>query len=479
MQKSAVWFRQDLRVDDNSALLAACKNDTTQVTAIFLATPQQWMAHDMADVRRDYLYAQLGTLRERLTELNIPLVYAEVETFADVPGWLTRTLKELQINALYANREYGWNEKKRDANVARELAHYGIQFTLNDDQAVIAPGLTTGKGSPYTVYTPFKRRWLETFRAAPKLPNGIPAARNNQTMGVHIGADLPQVPENPSWPPGEPAAHTKLKTYCREKIHDYARTRDLPAVDGTSSLSAELCAGVLSTRHCLAAALDANDGNLSDGDPGIDTWISELIWRDFYIHILDSFPEVSRHRAFRKETEFIRWRQSDTDFQAWCEGRTGIPIVDAAMRQLVTTGWMHNRLRMICAMFFSKHLLLDWRRGEQFFMRHLIDGHLASNNGGWQWAASTGTDAAPYFRIFNPVTQSKRFDTDGVFIKRYLPELSPFSAKDIHLPPAEQLIDMQIDYPPPIVDLSHGRTRALEAFKSVPDTKEIGRLQTG
>ena len=186
------------------------------------------------------------------------------------------------------------------------------------------------------------------------------------------------------------------------------RSRDFPAIDGTSSLSAELACGVISPRQCLNAALDANSGMIDAENTGATTWISELAWRDFYIHILDSFPRVSKGRAFKPETEFLQWRNAPEDLAAWCEGRTGIPIVDAAMRQLINTGWMHNRLRMIVAMFLSKHLLIDWRLGEQFFMQHLIDGHLASNNGGWQWAASTGTDAVPYFRIFNPVTQSQR-----------------------------------------------------------------------
>lgn len=275
------------------------------------------------------------------------------------------------------------------------------------------------------------------------------------------------MPETNVWEIGEVVAIKKLNEFCRERIEDYKGQRDIPALDSTSYLSPWLAAGVISPRQCLDAALNANKGRLSGGLEGIDTWISELIWRDFYIHILDSFPKVSKNRPFKLKTENIRWRNIDDDFSAWCDGRTGIPIVDAGMRQLRQKGWMHNRLRMIVAMFLSKQLLIDWRRGERYFMQHLIDGHLASNNGGWQWAASTGTDAVPYFRIFNPVTQSQRFDPDGHFIKRYIPELVAITGKDIHLPTPSVRAALAPNYPAPIVDLKLGRERALSTFAAL------------
>ncbi len=233
-------------------------------------------------------------------------------------------------------------------------------------------------------------------------------------------------------------------------------------------LSPYLTAGVLSVRQCAAAAIEANDGQLDGGHEGIVQWIDELVWREFYKHILVGFPRVSMHRAFKLETERLVWTDNDSQFEAWCHGQTGVPIVDAAMRQLTTTGWMHNRLRMITAMYLSKNLFIDWRRGERFFMQHLIDGDLAANNGGWQWAASTGTDAAPYFRIFNPVSQSKRFDPEGAFIRQFVPELADLDDSEIHDPSClPSLVRSRLDYPEPLVDLSVSRKKAIDAFKAL------------
>ncbi|MCP1314700.1 deoxyribodipyrimidine photo-lyase, partial [Halomonas sp. 707D7] len=220
-----------------------------------------------------------------------------------------------------------------------------------------------------------------------------------------------------------------------------------------------------SYRQCLQAVMSRNGGHLADGAKGLTTWVNELVWREFYQHVAFGFPRVVRHEPFQEHTRALEWRDDDEGFKAWCEGRTGYPLVDAAMRQLVDTGWMHNRLRMVTAMFLSKHLLIDWRRGERFFLEHLIDGDFCSNNGGWQWAASTGTDAAPYFRIFNPTTQSTRFDPDGEFIAHWLPELEALPAKARHAPPRDMLT--KLDYPEPIVDHKAARARALEAFKAL------------
>jgi deoxyribodipyrimidine photo-lyase len=231
---------------------------------------------------------------------------------------------------------------------------------------------------------------------------------------------------------------------------------------------------VISPRQCLHAALSSNQGEFETGNAGSITWINELLWREFYKHVLTGFPRVSRHRAFRPDTEAVKWRNAPKDLEAWQQGRTGFPIVDAAMRQMLETGWMHNRLRMVVAMFFSKNLLLDWRDGERFFMQHLIDGDLAANNGGWQWSSSTGTDSSPYFRIFNPLSQSERFDPQGVFIKHWVPELAARNKKDIHNPVAQGGLFAEADYPAPIVDLKSSRARALAAFKSLPHLQPVG-----
>jgi deoxyribodipyrimidine photo-lyase len=460
-----VWFRQDLRLIDNTALARACEDPNARVLALFVATPQQWQLHDMAPIRQRFILRNVDHLARSLQAINIPLLYLEIEDYIGVPELIQRLVEQHGIDAIYANREYGWNEKQRDKALSERLAPLNCEFHQFHDQSMLPPGLATQTGKPYTVYTPFKKRWLETWRAS--RPHTLPAPTIRKQTANATGDAIPVPAEEPvdkHWPAGEGAAWRRLESFCDERIEDYKRDRDMPRLNGTSAISPWLAAGVLSARSCLEVASNANRGRLSGGQEGIDCWISELIWRDFYIHILDSFPVVSKNRAFKRETETIAWRDSKDDFAAWCSGRTGIPIVDAAMRQLLQTGWMHNRLRMVVAMFLSKQLLLDWRLGERFFMQHLIDGHLASNNGGWQWAASTGTDAVPYFRIFNPVTQSQRFDANGVFIRQYVPELAAVEGKDIHLPLPMIRQAQAPDYPAPIVDLKYGRQRALDAF---------------
>ena len=270
------------------------------------------------------------------------------------------------------------------------------------------------------------------------------------------------------WPAGEAAAQRRLAEFADTALGRYDSQRDFPALPGTSQLSPYLATGVLSPRQCLHAALAANGGEFASGNTGAVSWINELLWREFYKHVLVGYPRVSMGRAFRAETEALAWRDAPADLEAWQQGRTGIPIVDAAMRQLLATGWMHNRLRMIVAMFLTKNLLIDWRAGERWFMQHLIDGDLAANNGGWQWSASTGTDAVPYFRLFNPLSQSKRFDPDGRFIRQWVPELAGLDARDIHHPAALGGPFGVPGYPAPIVDLPRSRERALAAFRNLP-----------
>jgi len=262
---------------------------------------------------------------------------------------------------------------------------------------------------------------------------------------------------------GEQAAHDQLEQFVAKKAARYKDDRDFPALDGTSLLSPYLANGVLSGRQCLIAARQSGASG-----KGIETWINEIAWRDFYIHILYHYPRVSMHRAFKPETEALEWNSPGEHFEAWKEGRTGVPIVDAAMRQLKATGWMHNRLRMVTAMFLTKNLFINWRLGEAWFMQNLVDGFLASNNGGWQWSASTGTDAAPYFRVFNPVTQSERFDPDGEFIRRWVPELAKLDSKRIHEPSRKGGV-IPKGYPRPIVDLKESRKEAIARFQALKD----------
>jgi deoxyribodipyrimidine photo-lyase len=252
------------------------------------------------------------------------------------------------------------------------------------------------------------------------------------------------------WPAGEEYAHSQLEQFIQERSYEYDKRRDFPGEQGTSVLSPYLAIGAISTRQCLQSAVNENRGSLDEGQPGIVSWINELIWREFYRHILASDESLCRFKPFKPETDNLPWRHDQQQFELWKVGKTGYPIVDAAMRQLNETGWMHNRLRMVVSMFLTKHLFIDWRWGEWYFMSKLVDGDFASNNGGWQWSASTGVDAVPYFRIFNPTRQSIRFDPDGNFIRRFVPELRSLSSKHIHQPSNEQAL--ALGYALPMVD---------------------------
>lgn len=459
-----VWLRSDLRVDDNTALHNALQRES-RVAAVFYATPAQWHEHDMAPAKAEFLWRNLACLRDALTRLNVPLHVRVVPRFSDIAADLLALCAELQCEAVFANREYAINEMRRDAAIAAQLAQRQIAWHCYDDATLLPPrSLRTQQGQPFKVFTPFKRALLALIGdsvlhcfAAPKK-----AAR------WHAAPPLPAYPYAPSavpadyWPAGENAAAERLKEFIENAIDNYSALRDVPAENATSRLSPYLALGAISIRRCVEAALAVNAGQWQSGSEGVVAWLNELIWREFYLHVLAQFPRVSMNRPLRVDTEHVRWRDDAKDFAAWCEGRTGFPLVDAAMRQLVQTGWMHNRLRMVCAMFLSKYLLLDWRLGEKFFMQHLIDGDLAANNGGWQWSASTGTDAAPYFRLLSPLRQMERFDADARFCKQYLPELAPLDAKILLQPGHPELL--KAGYPPPLVDLKFARARALQAF---------------
>jgi deoxyribodipyrimidine photo-lyase len=472
--RALVWFRADLRVEDHSALFHACRAAGRGVVAVYVICPGQWLEHDWAPVKVEFILRNLGALRARLARLNIPLKILTVPGFAGVPGELIALAERLACDAIYFNREYEWNEARRDERVARVFESRGLSVHAFHDQVLFPPGeIRTQEGRFYTVYSPFKRACWARYMEGDGW-EVLPAAEKSAETEIR-GDEIPdRVPgfgasgvDPALWAAGEAEAQRRLARFIETGLDGYKERRDSPGVDGTSVLSPYLAAGVLSPRQCIVPALDRNGGRLDQGNAGSVTWIQELLWREFYRHVMVGFPRVCKGRAFRPEFEAVRWRDDREGLGAWKDGRTGYPIVDAAMRALRETGWMHNRLRMVSAMFLTKHLLIDWREGERHFMRHLIDGDLASNNGGWQWSASTGTDAQPYFRIFNPVSQSRNFDPEGAFIRRWVPELGELDAKIIHEPWVSPLAMSGVDYPPPIVDQKAGRERALAAFEAV------------
>jgi deoxyribodipyrimidine photo-lyase len=460
LNTSLVWFRNDLRTIDNPALFEA--RERGPVVAVFLLAQEQWQSHHVAPRRLSFLKKSLSLLQQDLLALNIPLLVRPAPLFADAAATITALARQWNAQRVFCNAEYPLNEQRRDRDVFKACRDAGIDFERHHGGVIVAPGtLRTQAQKPYTVFTPFKRRWLETLTPDAWTPLPVPEAQqkisgysaSDDTATLEAIASLPDHNID-QWPAGEAEATSRLHRFLDERVEDYQRLRDFPAREGTSQLSPYLSIGAISARSCLAAARRRNGIrlNVTPGqNKGLDTWVSELIWREFYRHVCADFPHISRGAAFKRETDRLRWRHDPEQFDRWREGMTGYPLVDAGMRQLKETGWMHNRVRMITAMFLSKHLLLDWRLGERHFMETLIDGDFAANNGGWQWSASTGTDAVPYFRIFNPTSQQKKFDPTRVYIDRWVPELRDGTADS--------------SYPEPLVDHAAARERALAFFK--------------
>tara|TARA_R110001606_G_scaffold361754_7_gene515352 strand:+ start:271056 stop:272465 length:1410 start_codon:yes stop_codon:yes gene_type:complete len=464
MSHQLVWFRNDLRVNDNPALYHACQQGNT-VSAIYIATPEQWQKHDDAEVKIDFWRRNLELLKNSLAELNIQLHFFQVDSYQQVPDLITIICRRWDVEQLHFNYEYPINECLRDQHVIDSCKQIDVEYKNYHDQLLLPPGtIRTKSGTPFKVFTPFAKQAKQQLEQSLYLyPTPIKqtvinvAALTEELQLKDITWPIVSEKIHAFWPAGEQYAFSIVANFCQKYIRDYKHNRDIPLLDGTSGLSPYLSSGIISVRQCWNASWKYCEPN-----DGVYVWQNELIWREFYKHILIDYPQVSKHKPWKPLTDKIEWRDDPLELQKWQQGQTGFPLIDAAMRQLLARGWMHNRLRMVTAMFLSKHLLIDWRLGERWFMQQLIDGELAANNGGWQWSASTGTDSVPYFRIFNPVTQSKRFDPQGKFIRHYLPELAHLSDKEIHLPTK---MNRPEGYPEPMIDLGLGRNRALATFK--------------
>ena len=474
MVRGAVWFRSDLRTDDNPALLDAT-NSCEEVIGIYIFSENQWALHNESNIKHEFLLNNLNKLEKSLNELNIPLIAVNAESFKSLHEDLTSFVTQHNIGHVFWNKEFGVNELERDNMVSESLKKISVSSSSYHDQVIYEPGfLKTGQGKPFSVFTPYKRRWVENFsmdfldlkkpKAVQKftaIKSSLSSLKFKKTHSANI--DL--------WPAGEEAAQQCLTSFLKNKSKDYSQSRNIPMVDGTSRISPYLALGVVSPKRCILEALKLNNFEFNSGNKGLCKWIDEIVWREFYRNIMHSFPRVSMSKPFQNYTNSIQWRHSELELKAFYQGNTGFPIIDAGIRQMLAEGWMHNRLRMIVAMFFTKNMLHDWRLGEKFFMENLIDGDFSSNNGGWQWSSSTGTDAAPYFRIFNPITQSQNFDPTGEFIKKFIPELNDVPVKNIHQP-TEDLFS-SYDYPKPILDLKDSRQRAISAFKEARDSSTI------
>ena len=457
--KTAVWWiRRDLRLRDNQALTGALRFGG-QVLPVFVLDPKLLNSAYSSEKRLSFLFEGLRSLESELRARGSYLLLRR----GDPVTVLLELLTELGAEAVFAEEDVSPYARRRDAAAARNLPlHLVPGLTVQSPREVVKADST-----PYTVFTPFSRAWLARENSAQILaaPAWIP------TPAGISGVEIPEKSVEISFAAGEKVAQIRLGGFVDHALNGYADDRDRMDLNGTSQLSPYLRFGMLSAREAVDAARRAGVGSL-DGvsRSGADSWLNELIWREFYLTILYHFPDV-REGSFRPQMRNIAWLNNLDDFTAWKEGRTGYPVVDAAMRQLNQTGWMHNRARMITASFLTKDLLIDWRRGERYFMQQLIDGDPAANNGGWQWCAGTGTDAAPYFRVFNPVLQGKKFDPAGEYVRRWVPELAGVPAAYIQEPwkmPAEIQHKAGFvpgsTYPAPIVDHALARQRALAAY---------------
>lgn len=470
MKRNLCWIRRDLRLHDHHALSRALKEaEETYLVFIFDQNILGKLS-DKNDKRITLIMDALVEMEETLNTHRSSLIIR----FGDPVKLIPELAKELQIDGLYFNRDYEPYAKRRDEAVEKSLRGKNIAVhTFKDHVFYEKNEVLTGAREIYKVFTPYKNKWLETFNAQ---ENIVPDYKCDLKRVAHFRNEESVL--NKDWfetiqfhktkvilTGGTGPARKKLSAF-KKNIHRYKEARDIPSLKMTSLLSPYIRFGNISIRDMIRAAKE-------DNNEGSSTWLSELIWRDFYQVILDVYPKVETH-CFKTDYDKIKWSGKASDFKLWCEGKTGFPIVDAAMRCLNETGFMHNRLRMVVASFLTKTLLIDWRLGEKYFAEKLLDYDMAANNGGWQWSASTGVDAQPYFRIFNPWNQSEKFDEEGIFIREWCPELKGFSNKKIHYPHEADMVEQAQakciigkDYPHPIVSYKIQKEKALGMYKAI------------
>lgn len=425
---SIFWFRRDLRLDDNAGLYHALKSNSPVLPVFIFDKEILDKLEDKDDARVTFIYQTIEALDKELQQYGSSLLISH-----DKPedAWL-KLLKEHNITAVYTNHDYEPYAKLRDDAIAGHLEKHNISFNIYKDQVIFECNeVIKDDGKPYTVYTPYMRKWYQ--KLTPFYLKAYPNKKHLKNFYQTTAFPFPSLKEL-----GFEKSELEFpKIRYKELISDYSEKRDFPAVKGTTHIGLHLRFGTVSIRKLAKTAYTFTE----------KTWLNELIWREFYMMILYHFPHTA-DQAFRPEYDRIKWVNNEKQFEAWCKGETGYPLVDAGMRELNATGYMHNRVRMVAASFLTKHLLIDWRWGERYFARKLLDYEMASNVGGWQWSAGSGTDAAPYFRIFNPESQLKKFDPALQYIKKWVPEYADFSK-----------------YPKPIIDHAFARDRCLRAFK--------------
>lgn len=470
-----VWLRRDLRVEDNSALYHASISGEP-VVAVYIATPQTWAEHHLAPIQADLIYRRLFELKKDLEHNNIPLIYAQAPTYNEAAQMVADLAQTHSASRVYFNKEYEINEVARDKRLVELLDAADLESNALDDKCLLPPGSVMNKqGQYFKVFTPFKRAYLakmyqQPWRVTKVAPIAQRAVWHDQKVTPWCLESCFDYPRESSeaYAVDTQSIIDQLRAFDSDGADGYDQQRDFPALNATSLLSPYLAIGALSVRQCMARLTYQRELPLTGGR---EVWQSELVWREFYQHLIYFEPKLSKGHSFTPWGDNLLWRDNPAFIEAWKTGNTGYPIVDAAMRQLNKTGWMHNRLRMIVASFLVKDLHVDWRIGEQYFMSKLVDGDYAANNGGWQWCASTGCDGQPYFRIFNPTTQGERFDPEGHFVRTWVPELANLPDKWIHSP-WKSPNAKALSYPAPIVDHKSEREITLSLYKEAKETND-------
>lgn len=433
---SLFWFRRDLRLDDNAGLYHALKSNVSVLPIFIFDKNILDKLEDKKDKRVEFIHSAITDLSSQLKELG-----SSIKVFYSTPEKVFKELvKQYDIKIIYTNHDYEHYADERDSAIKEILSKQKIEFKSYKDQCIFEKNeVTKDNGKPYTVFTPYSRKWklrLTDYHVKPY--------PNKKYFSNFLKINVFEIPSLKKIGFEKTDAEVPSKTISKSVVTHYKEQRDFPAIKGTSRLSIHLRFGTVSIRALVKQALVLNE-----------TWLNELIWRDFYMTILYHFPHVAKN-SFKPQYDRIAWRNNETEFKAWCEGKTGFPIVDAGMRELNATGFMHNRVRMIVASFLVKDLLIDWRWGEAYFAQKLLDFDLSANNGGWQWAAGSGCDSAPYFRVFNPTEQTKKFDPKYEYIKKWVPEFNT------------------PQYVKPIVDHAFARLRVLAVYKeALAENKQI------
>ena len=428
------WHRRDLRLDDNAGLYSALKSGYRVLSVFIFDQNILDKLEDKKDRRVEFIHVALSQMQENLTSLGSTMI---VKYGKPNEIW-QELLDEFDVAEVYTNHDYEKYAIERDKEIGSMLNAKGIAFYTFKDQTIFEKNeILSGSRTPYTIFTPYSRKWKDTLNDF--YLKSYPNEAYFQNFLLHEKIEIPTLSAIGFEAKGEVFPRKEIR---EELIEKYEELRDIPSILGTSRLSVHLRFGTVSIRKLTQKALKLNE-----------KWLNELIWRDFYMNILYHFPHINEGKSFRMAYDNIVWRNNETEFRKWCEGKTGYPIVDAGMRELNATGFMHNRVRMITASFLIKHLLIDWRWGEAYFAQKLLDYDFSANNGGWQWASSSGCDAAPYFRIFNPTSQTQKFDPELKYIKKWIPELNSF------------------EYPKPIVEHTFARERVLKVYKEALEMK--------